>query len=90
MAEFSGRPQYDDPQSEEDEAVADSGTKLAYRRLAASSGEQQRSYNYYYLDSLLLEFPALYLHKTKWLLGDVCSTGSSCDFSALFMLCLAR
>jgi len=39
MSEFSGRPQYDDPQSEEDEAVADSGTDLAYRRLAASSGE---------------------------------------------------
>lgn len=40
MAEFSGRPQYDDPQkNEEDEAVAESGTELVYRRLAASSGE---------------------------------------------------
>jgi len=39
MSAFSGRPQYDDPLSEEDEAVADSGTDLAYRRLAAPSGE---------------------------------------------------
>jgi len=43
MADYSRRPQYDEPLSEEDEAVADSGTELAYRRLAASSGEQQRS-----------------------------------------------
>ncbi len=38
MSEFSGRPQYDDPQSDEDDAVADSGTEMAYRRLAAASG----------------------------------------------------
>lgn len=39
MSEFSGRPQYEDRQSEEDEAVVDSGTNLVYRRLAASAGE---------------------------------------------------
>jgi len=42
MSEFSGRLQYDDRQSEEDEAVADSCTFLAYRRLAASRGKAHR------------------------------------------------
>jgi len=49
MSEFSGRPQYDDPQSEEDEAVADSGTDLAYRRLAASSGEPGGDMAFFFL-----------------------------------------
>jgi len=44
MSDLSGRPQYDDRQSEEDEAVADSGTDLANRRLAASSGEPTAQY----------------------------------------------
>lgn len=39
MFKSSGKPQYDDPQSDEDGAVADSGNELTYRRLAVSSGE---------------------------------------------------
>ena len=41
MSEFSRRPHYDDePQSDEEDAVADSGTELSYRRLQVpASGE---------------------------------------------------
>ena len=45
MSEFSRRPHYDDePQSDEEDAVADSGTELSYRRLQVpASGEPTAS-----------------------------------------------
>ncbi len=44
MSEDSGRSKYEDAQGEEDDAIADSGTELAYRRLAASgAGEPQQN-----------------------------------------------
>lgn len=43
MSDHSGKPHYDDPQSEEDEAIAESGHGLVYRRMAASSGRPKKT-----------------------------------------------